>query len=455
MTGPQCIRYDWHTSSTDMNTAATIDTPSAPVRVCMCVCAPRPRVSGGWTDGSKLQGKAEGCQSSLSLRTCGVNLLPPPVLMPSSPRRLQLRLLQLGSRPRCSPTAASGLEHAQSATPATPVLQLRALHTAFLFALGTPPCSSPPCASPPFPPSGRSLAIGTNFYRVQRMASSRRGGARWALGLLGLQTMAGCATGFMAPHAAARHCMRAEPAVRHRYALCTQATASGAARSRREAIRTLGVLASPLLWTAPVHATPAVNKVWGVAVPLDDTWAFDDTVPGISFAEVFPGLGITPSTGDMVRVQITAFSMAGTPVGSYAGSEQLFELGKADMPAGLESQVESMKIGAQRIIRLQPQVGFRTAAKRFQRNVPQVCGGDCSGCRCERELLLYARTQTRTHAFARTDSHTHHTHTQEEPVLLFVRLLGIKGRPCSSSMEERAKGNMVPKHSPAKLNPAP
>ena len=290
---------------------------------------------------------------------------------------------------------------------------------------------------------------------MQRMASSRRGGARWALGLLGLQTMAGCATGFMAPHAAARHCMRAEPAVRHRYALCTQATASGAARSRREAIRTLGVLASPLLWTAPVHATPAVNKVWGVAVPLDDTWAFDDTVPGISFAEVFPGLGITPSTGDMVRVQITAFSMAGTPVGSYAGSEQLFELGKADMPAGLESQVESMKIGAQRIIRLQPQVGFRTAAKRFQRNVPQVCGGDCSGCRCERELLLYARTQTRTHAFARTDSHTHHTHTQEEPVLLFVRLLGIKGRPCSSSMEERAKGNMVPKHSPAKLNPAP
>ena len=154
-----------------------------------------------------------------------------------------------------------------------------------------------------------------------------------------------------------------------------------------------------------------MNKVWGVAVPLDDTWAFDDTVPGISFAEVFPGLGITPSTGDMVRVQITAFSMAGTPVGSYAGSEQLFELGKADMPAGLESQVESMKIGAQRIIRLQPQVGFRTAAKRFQRNVPQVCGGDCSGCRCERELLLYARTQTRTHAFARTDSHTHHTHT--------------------------------------------
>lgn len=177
MTGPQCIRYDWHTSSTDMNTAATIDTPSAPVRVCMCVCAPRPRVSGGWTDGSKLQGKAEGCQSSLSLRTCGVNLLPPPVLMPSSPRRLQLRLLQLGSRPRCSPTAASGLEHAQSATPATPVLQLRALHTAFLFALGTPPCSSPPCASPPFPPSGRSLAIGTNFYRVLKCRGWRaRGG---------------------------------------------------------------------------------------------------------------------------------------------------------------------------------------------------------------------------------------------------------------------------------------
>jgi hypothetical protein len=28
-------------------------------------------------------------------------------------------------------------------------------------------------------------------------------------------------------------------------------------------------------------------------------------------------------------------------------------------------------------------------------------------------------------------------------VVLFVRLLGIKGRPCSSSMEERAKGNMV------------
>jgi hypothetical protein len=40
----------------------------------------------------------------------------------------------------------------------------------------------------------------------------------------------------------------------------------------------------------------------------------------------------------------------------------------------VESQVEKMKIGAQRIIKLQPQAGFRTAAKRFQQNVPQVLG---------------------------------------------------------------------------------
>ena len=44
------------------------------------------------------------------------------------------------------------------------------------------------------------------------------------------------------------------------------------------------------------------------------------------------------------------------------------------------------------------QVGFGTASKRFQQNVPQT-----------------------------------------EPVLVFLRLVGIKGRPCSSSMEERAK----------------
>lgn len=40
-------------------------------------------------------------------------------------------------------------------------------------------------------------------------------------------------------------------------------------------------------------------------------------------------------------------SMDGRPLGTYSGTEKLFELGKADMAAGVEEQVEHMKIGAQ------------------------------------------------------------------------------------------------------------
>ena len=34
-------------------------------------------------------------------------------------------------------------------------------------------------------------------------------------------------------------------------------------------------------------------------------------------------------------------------MGTYSGVEKLFELGKSDMAAGIEAQVQAMKIGAQ------------------------------------------------------------------------------------------------------------
>ena len=40
-------------------------------------------------------------------------------------------------------------------------------------------------------------------------------------------------------------------------------------------------------------------------------------------------------------------SMDGRPLGTYSGAEKLFEVGKADVAAGVDAQVQAMKIGAQ------------------------------------------------------------------------------------------------------------
>jgi len=39
--------------------------------------------------------------------------------------------------------------------------------------------------------------------------------------------------------------------------------------------------------------------------------------------------------------------MDGRPLGRYSGVETLFEIGKAEMAAGIDAQVQAMKIGAQ------------------------------------------------------------------------------------------------------------
>lgn len=173
------------------------------------------------------------------------------------------------------------------------------------------------------------------------------------------------------------------------------------------------LLTVPLLSPATTLAAPGVRKVWGVAVPLAEDVLRDLIADeqGVRVSEVFQGIGRTPTSGEMVRVQLTAFSMSGKPLGNYAGTERLFELGKVDMPIGIEKQVEAMKIGAQRIIVLDPEVGFRSASTRFQKNMPQ-----------------------------------------DEPILIFARLLGIKGHPCSSTAEERAKGNMIDFHVCGEVN---
>ena len=79
---------------------------------------------------------------------------------------------------------------------------------------------------------------------------------RWVLVLLGVQTMAGCAMGFVMAQAGAHAAAR-----RHLLSLSsTQATASC---KRRDVIQKLGLLASPILWGTPVLATPAGEKIRG------------------------------------------------------------------------------------------------------------------------------------------------------------------------------------------------
>ena len=40
-------------------------------------------------------------------------------------------------------------------------------------------------------------------------------------------------------------------------------------------------------------------------------------------------IGISPTNGDQVKVQLTTFSTSGKPVGRYVGTETLFEIGGA------------------------------------------------------------------------------------------------------------------------------
>jgi hypothetical protein len=82
---------------------------------------------------------------------------------------------------------------------------------------------------------------------------------RWVLVLLGMQTMAGCAMGFVpaqeGAHAAAR---------RRLLSLSTEATASCTpTTTRRHVIQKLGLLASPILLGGPVLATPTGEKLRG------------------------------------------------------------------------------------------------------------------------------------------------------------------------------------------------
>jgi hypothetical protein len=185
------------------------------------------------------------------------------------------------------------------------------------------------------------------------------------------------------------------------------------ALSRRGLLQRLSLLSIPMIVPAEAIATPALKKVWGVQVPLDPKIfsEMQEDGNGVRFDEVYTGIGITPSSGNVVRVQLTAFSMDGQMIGNYAGTERIFEVGKADMPRGVERQVQAMKIGAQRVMILEPEAGFRTASKRFQMNAPM-----------------------------------------DAPVVVFVKLLGIKGRPCSSSIEEREKGNLVDFHICGEVN---
>ena len=83
---------------------------------------------------------------------------------------------------------------------------------------------------------------------------------RWVLVLLGVQTMAGCAMGFVMVQAGAHAAAR-----RHLPSLSsTQATASCKnTRTRRDVIQKLGLLASPILWGTPVLATPAGGRLRG------------------------------------------------------------------------------------------------------------------------------------------------------------------------------------------------
>ena len=84
---------------------------------------------------------------------------------------------------------------------------------------------------------------------------------RWVLVLLGVQTMASCAMGFVMAQAGAHAAAR-----RHLLSLSsTQAIASCPTTTRRDVIQKLGLLASPILWGTPVLATPAGEKLRGHA----------------------------------------------------------------------------------------------------------------------------------------------------------------------------------------------
>ena len=56
----------------------------------------------------------------------------------------------------------------------------------------------------------------------------------------------------------------------------------------------------------------------------------------------------------IVRVQSTSFTMAGGWL-AYNGAETVFEMGRAHMPSGLETMVQTRQIGSQAIAVLAPQ----------------------------------------------------------------------------------------------------
>jgi len=133
---------------------------------------------------------------------------------------------------------------------------------------------------------------------------------------------------------------------------------------------------------------------------------------GFRFESLKDGIGMTPKAGDTVRLKVEAIERGTrTDVSRKVGLIERYELGKGDLGKELETMVQGMKIGSERVLPLNKEVSASTM-----------------------RVVDWARVR------------------DNEAVDLYVRLIGIVGHPCSSDEEEKKKGNLVDFHVCGEVN---
>jgi len=195
--------------------------------------------------------------------------------------------------------------------------------------------------------------------------------------------------------------------------------------TRRSFGRTCFAFGAAIALRAPEKAHAEFPRISSLSQADFESWELDDD-SGLRVKEIAGGLGARAvEEGDKLRVRYSVYLQDGTIVSRgqvrlflagvcgrtetvrsrertesmwWQGVEQEFTLGKKQVPAGLEDGVRDMKVGAERLLLVPPEIGWSSKYRAAALQQIKSCGGSCP--------------------------------LDEQSVVVFVKLEGYKKREC-------------------------